>query len=178
MPYSRKLYENMPMYARLFDAHTGNILQHICDAIQVEFDEFERILNRYQYFLDLPSILNDNFLDFLQQYVGLGYEGDKWIGVAINPDWPTHVKKQTIAIAWKYWQSKGTELGVRTAYKIWGEWEEAEKESRLILKYPFGELPMATPTQSYGWGDRYDSQLTQYYTDRKHLIGSYKPGFT
>jgi len=178
MPYSRELYENMPLYARLFDARTGELLRHICDAIQVEFDVIRRLMEEYEYLLFLPGTLNEGFLDFLQQYVGLGYEGaDRWIGVAIKPDWPTWRKKNAIASAWEYWRSKGTESGIRKAYEIWCEWDEAFDPERLELRMPFGDHLSATPPQWWGWGTPYDAHLTELYADRKHLGGAYKPGF-
>jgi phage tail-like protein len=153
MPYSKVLYENLPLYARFADEK--GVLQQVCDAIQPQYNDIHRRLNRLEFFFDVEHTPAE-FLDWFGQIVGLSPINDQWLGLGLNPNWTSAYKRRVIQRAWTYWQLKGTEWAVREAIDLWLQWQPAHS-NRLYFTQPFGKTPVATPPLWFGWGTPYDT---------------------
>ncbi len=175
---SRLLYDNLPVYVQWFDTLNGAILAHLCEAIQPEFNLIQQILREYEFFLDLNSPLNDNYLDFLQQFVGAAPIAGRYLGIGLNPEWPIVHKKRVLSQLFQYWQRKGTENAVRKAIALWLQWPEAESLDFLGIRYPFGSQVSSRPDSWWSWGVQYDTGFYQSYLDNQFLGGGDRPGFS
>ncbi|QLE46396.1 hypothetical protein FD723_39995 (plasmid) [Nostoc sp. C052] len=166
MPYRRRFYENLPIYARLADEQQG-LLRHICDAaIQPELDKIYEAFAGQEYYYDPNHPLSWDHLDWLGQFVGLGMIEDHWLGIGINPDWPIAWKIDAISRAWNYWQIKGSEAGIREAVAIWLRFDD---KKRFLLKLPFGQY---ADEGHPGWWDYetvYDDHLNKTFPERRNL---------
>ena len=186
MAYKKRFYENLPIYARLADEESG-LLALLCDRlIQPHLDDIQRLLRQQEHFYDPDHPLASTHLDWLGQFVALGSIQGHFLGIGINPNWSVEQKRRIIWRAWKYWQVKGSEKGVREAIALWLQWEPAHDEERLLINHPFGDRPIATPPQWWGWAsefnvsggieNRYDAHLLQKYPERQHLGSGDYPG--
>lgn len=180
--YKRRLFDNLPVYARLADEEHG-LLSLLCDrGIQPQFDDFQRILADQENFYDPDHPIASTHLDWLGQFVALGAIEGHFLGIGINPNWSVSQKRKIIWRAWRYWQSKGTEWGAREAFALWLRWEAAHDKERLLINHPFGDQPTDTPPQWWGWGEGYtgeapyDTHLLEKYPERQHLGGGDCPG--
>jgi hypothetical protein len=166
MPYSTRIYDDLPLYARLAD-ETG-VLAHVCEAYQPEIDAILSRLERQEFFYN-PDLIPERFLDWFGQFVGLAPVGEYWLGLGLNPDWPAQHKRTVIMRAWRYWQLKGTEWGIREALALWLQWEEAHNRDRLSIKLPFGKTPTAYLPKWWDYVTPYDAWLTQTWEERQQL---------
>jgi len=103
--------------------------------------------------------------------VALAPIGDRILGLGLDPGWAPLHKREVIKRAWRYWQTKGTERGVREALALWFRWEEAQTEPAVLIRLPWGTRPSATPPQWWGYTTRYDAWPTQTW-DERQLLGS------
>ncbi len=168
MPHSPVLYENLPINARLADER--GVLRHVCDAVQPTYDDILATLARLEFLFD-PDSTPVEFLDWFQQIVALAPIGDRTLGLGLDPDWSAEHKREVIKRAWRYWQTKGTEAGVREALALWLRWEDARTEPAVLIRLPWGKTPVATPPQWWGYTTRYDAWPTQTWNERQ-LLGS------
>ncbi|MBD1864172.1 MULTISPECIES: phage tail protein [Trichocoleus] len=166
MPYSTRIYDELPLYARLADEQ--GVLAHVCEAYQPELDAILSRLERQEFFYN-PDLTPERFLDWLGQFVGLAPIGEHWLGLGLNPDWPAQQKRTVIARAWRYWQLKGTEWGVREALALWLQWEESHSRDRLAINLPFGKSPTAHPPKWWDYVTTYDAWLTQTWEERQQF---------
>ena len=177
--YDRKLYNNLPLYARLADEE--GILRHICDVIQVEIDKGFRALYKRQFLFDAESA-PDEWLQFLGQFVALSPQGESYLGTGINPDWSTGQKRRLLLNVWKYWQKKGTPQGIREAIWLWLDWEGALDSTKLYISQPFGDRPSAKPANWFSWGSSYNGNLIRTYREKNFLgaeqIVRYRPNYS
>lgn len=174
---SRTLYRSLPLYSQWFDEQSGSILAHLCGSIQPELDLIEQILGEYEFFLSLDSPLNDEYLDFLQQFVGAAPIEGRYLGIGLDPSWSVPQKKRVISRLFQYWQSKGTESAMRLAITLWLEWPEAESPEALDIRYPFGSQISSEPDNWWQWGTLYDAGCYQSYKDSQVFGGGDIPGF-
>lgn len=174
---SRTLYRSLPLYSQWFDEQTGSVLAHLCNSIQPELDTVEQILTEYEYFLNLDSPLNDEYLDFLQQFVGAAPIEGRYLGIGLDPGWSVVQKKRVIARLFQYWQSKGTESAMRLAIAMWLQWPEAEAPESLDIRRPFGSQISSEPDNWWHWGTPYDAGCYQSYKDTQIFYGGDIPGF-
>ena len=176
--YDRKLYNNLPLYARLADEE--GILKHICDVIQIEIDKSYRALYNRQFAFD-PTSAPDEWLQFLGQLVALAPQGSKYLGIGMNPDWSVEQKRRLLLNAWKYWQKKGTPQGIREAIWLWLDWEGALDHEKLYILQPFGDRPSAKPANWINWGSLYNSNSIRKYREKSFLgaeqIVKYRPNY-
>ena len=156
MAYPRDLYQNMPLYAQFADDIGIGLLRHVCEAFQPHLDLIYNRLDQRDYILD-PEVAPGYWLDWLQQLVSLGPQGDRWLGLAVNPYWDIDAKRNLILGAWAFWQSKGTTPATRWAIARWLLWEPAFDPVRLDLYLPLGDRATDQPPR---WWD--------YYTDFDH----------
>lgn len=164
MPHSRRLYEMIPIYAQLADEL--GVLQHFCDiGIQPQLDIFYNIIKIQEFLYDPDSPAANPHLDWLGQFVGLGKIEDHYLGIGINPLWDNSDKRNLINNAWKYWQYKGTEKGIRLAIKLWLLWERSNEPRILEIKQPLGRFPCQEPPNWVTYGTRYNHFRTQSVKD-------------
>jgi len=166
MPYSKRIYEMLPVFARMADEERG-LLRHICDwGIQPELDSlYSKIqLQEYLYNPDHPA--SWGHLDWLGQFVGLGILEGHWLGVGLNPNWSVAAKIDVIKRAWNYWQIKGSEAGIREAIAMWLRFED---RPRLLLNLPFGNVPTDEPPNWHGWNTPYDVSLNQTFPEKQSI---------
>lgn len=168
MSHNPVLYENLPVNARLADER--GVLRHVCNAVQPTYDDILATLARLEFLFD-PDFTPVEFLDWFQQIVALAPVGDRILGLGLDPDWEPQHKREVIKRAWRYWQTKGTEAGVREALALWLRWEEAKTEPAVLIRLPWGKTPNATPPQWWGYTTRYDAWPTQKW-DERQLLGS------
>jgi hypothetical protein len=170
MPYQRRFYDNLPIYARLADEQQG-ILRHICDAaIQPELNKIYEAFAGQEYYYDPNHPLSWGHLDWLGQFVGLAIIEDHWLGIGLNPDWPIVWKIDVIARAWQYWQIKGSEAGIREAVSMWLRFDD---EKRFLLNLPFGQDGSAE-SGWWGYDTVYDDHLNKRFSERKYYAwGNY-----
>lgn len=169
MPTSPRLYDNLPLYAKMVDE--DGVLEHVAESLQTHLDAQRRRVEERPYTFD-PKLAPANFLPFLGQFAGLANDGNRWLGIGLNVDWPVEHQRKVIERAPKYWASKGTDLGIREAIALWLMWEPAHDEGRLLLTLPFGETPTSMPPQ---WGDYYtpyEFDLNQTWVEKQR----YGPG--
>lgn len=152
----------MPAYSRLMD-ELGT-LEHICNAFQPEIDDTLRALDQTPYIFD-PLIADDRWLDWLQQIVGGGRAGDRWLGVGVNPEWPAIAKRNWIQRAWVYWQVKGTPWSLREAFAIWLRWEAAHQSDRFLIRWPLGRERTSTPPGWWDWYTPYGVERLQRWSE-------------
>ena len=175
MPYSPRFYDHMPLYARLADDE--HLLEHVCDSVQPPFAQVRKKLAEREYYFNPAHPSSAPYLDWLGQWVGLAVVDGKWLGIGLNPDWREFEKRRVVLAAWKYWQLKGTEWGIREAMRMWLGWEGAHDRTRHQIFLPFGKRPTKTPPSWWGYDTTYDAHLTQLYPERQHLgSGDYSPG--
>ncbi|MFQ3617453.1 MAG: phage tail protein [Cyanobacteriota bacterium] len=166
MPHNPVLYENLPVNARLADER--GVLRHVCDAVQPTYSDILATLARLEFLFD-PDSTPVEFLDWFQQIVALAPVGDRTLGLGLDPDWPAEHKRDVIKRAWRYWQTKGTEIGIREAIALWLRWEDAKTEPAVLIRLPWGKEPAATPPQWWGYSTRYDAWPTQTWDERQFL---------
>jgi hypothetical protein len=187
--HSRRFFELLPIYAQLADEI--GLLEHFCDqAVQPLLDFFYEQIDAQQYRYNVDHPLSFGHLDWLGQFVGLGEISGHHLGIGINPDWTTESKRRLIKKAWKYWQYKGTEQGVRDAIAFWLLWEESQSKDRLEIILPLGKSIQEFPpgwivygnqrnlwrvqttsqTQRMGWCDR----PSGYYIPRQFKLTPYE----
>ncbi len=163
--FSTELYKNLPVYARLLDEE--KLIEHVCNAIQPELEVLrDRIQNRA--YLYNPELTPDEFLDWLGQFVGLAPLEDDWLGLGLNPNWSSRHKRVVIQRAWRYWQMKGTDWGIREAVALWLQWEPAHGE-KLLINLPFGKKPTAYPPQWWHYTTSYDANLNATVMERQMM---------
>ena len=120
MSHSRRLFENLPLYAQLADDIRLGLLAHLCDrGLQVELDIFHRLIEEQEYFYNPDHPLAFPHLVWLGKFVGLNSVEGYWAGLGINPDWEIPKQQQAIKNAIAYWQVKGTEIGIRQGVDLW-----------------------------------------------------------
>ena len=146
------------------------VLRHVCDAAQPTYDEILLSLAQLEFLVD-PDYTPVEFLDWFQQFVALAPIGDRILGLGLDPGWAPLHKREVIKRAWRYWQTKGTERGVREALALWLRWEEAQTEPAVLIRLPWGTRPSATPPQWWGYTTRFDAWPTQKW-DERQLLGS------
>lgn len=165
------LYENLPVYARFLDE--AGVLEHICNAIQIEIDAANRRLESLEYIFS-PDTAPEEWLLWLQQIVGGAAIGDRWLGLGINPEWNAADQRKLIRSLWKYWQAKGTQWGIREGMSIWLRWSQAHDTDRCQINAPFGRNLTDDPPGWWGWGTDYGDFRTRTWIDIKRLgSGSY-----
>lgn len=176
--YDRKIYNNLSDYAKLAD--TENVLKHICDVLQVEIDNAFNSYERIQFLLD-PETTTDSWMSFVGQMVGLSIQGSKYLGTGINPDWGMKQKRTLLLNAWKYWQKKGTEQGIREAVWLWLDWEGAKDKTKFHIIQPFGDRPLSKPPNWLSWGTLYHENLLRIHQEKSFLgaeqINNYRPNY-
>ena len=156
----------LPIYARMVDEERG-LLRHICDwGIQPELDEIYSKIRLQEYFYDPDHPASWGHLDWLGQFVGLGILDGHWLGVGLKPTWSIATKIDVIKRAWKYWQIKGSEAGIREAIAMWLRFED---KKRLLLNLPFGTTPTDEPPNWHGWNTPYDVSLNQTFPEKQRL---------
>lgn len=165
MTISSRIFDNLPVYARLADE--VGLLQHFAEAAQPDVDEMIRLLDQQSYLFD-PAITPARFLDYLGQYVGLASIGTVWQGLGMNPKWSDAYKRKVIARVWDYFQKKGTLQGVRDAIDIWLQFPDAQTD-KLIIRLPFGKNPTAHPPNWWTYDTPYGFHLNQTYLERQHF---------
>lgn len=170
MAYPRELWRNMPLYAQFADDQGIGLLQHICEAIQPHLDLAYNRLDQRDYILD-PEVSPAYWLEWLQQLVSLGPQGDRWLGLAINPAWDSDAKRRLIMGAWEYWQKKGTEPGIRWAIEHWLLWEGAADPSRFQIYLPLGDRPTDQPPRWWDYYSSFDTNHTRLILEQKFLGG-------
>lgn len=175
MPHSRRLYEMLPLYAQLADEL--GILQHLCDiGIQPQLNIFYKLIQLQEYLYDPDHPASFPHLDWLGQFVGLGKIEDHYLGIGINPNWKDTDKRNLIKKAWKYWQAKGTEKGIRQAIALWLLWDKSEDRQMLEIRLPLGRFPCEEPPNWVTYGTRYNHFRTQTFKDLQRLGWGDAPG--
>lgn len=180
MAFNLELYRNFPVYARLLDADTARVLEHVCNAFQPELNALRnRIVDR-GYFYNLNTT-PEAYLDWLQQFVGGSPIGEQFLGLGLNPNWSQAHKRKVISRLWRYWQMKGTEWGVREAIALWLQWEPAHGD-RLEIRKPFGKSASQILPQWWQQYTPYDATLNQTWTERQFFGSgdygqSYRPDY-
>lgn len=176
--YDRKIYSNLPDYAKLAD--TENVLKHICDVLQIEIDRAFDLYERIQFLLD-SEMTTDSWMSFVGQMAGLSIQGSKYLGTGINPDWGIRQKRTLLLNAWKYWQRKGTEQGIREAVWLWLNWEGAKDKTKFHIVQPFGDRPLSKPPNWLSWGTLYHENLLRIHQEKSFLgaeqINNYRPNY-
>ncbi len=172
MNYSRRIFDNLPIYAQIGDSQ--GVLQFICDqGLQSQYDDIYRALSQQEFFYDPNHPVSYDHLDWLGQLVGLGTIGKQWLGIGLNPDWAIQPKVNLIKAASNYWQIKGTEAGIRQAISLWLLWD-ASTNAKLAINLPFGKHPTISPPSWYSWGTRYNVDFLKIWQDKKFLpLGEY-----
>jgi hypothetical protein len=166
MPYSKRLYDMLPVFARMVDEERG-LLRHICDwGVQPELDNLYSKIQLQEYFYNPDHPASWGHLDWLGQFVGLGIIDGHWLGVGLKPSWSIETKVDVIKRAWNYWQIKGSEPGIREAIAMWLRFEDRD---RLLLNLPFGTTPIDEPPNWHGWGTPYDVSLNQTFPEKQRL---------
>ena len=166
MPYSRRIYEMLPVFARMADEERG-LLRHICDwGIQPELDNLYSKIQLQEYYYNPDHPASWDHLDWLGQFVGLGILDGHWLGVGLNPNWSVAAKVDIIKRTWNYWQIKGSEAGIREAIAMWLRFED---RSRLLLDLPFGRTPTDEPPNWHGWNTPYDVSLNQTFPEKQRM---------
>lgn len=176
MAYPRELWRNMPLYAQFADELGIGLLQHFCEAIQPHLDLVFNRLDQRDYFLD-PEVASHEWLNWLQQLVSLGPQGDRWLGLAINPDWDLDAKRRLILGAWEYWQRKGTESGIRWAIEHWLLWDGATSPQLLRLFQPLGDRPINQPPRWWDFYSSFDTNNDRLILEQKFLGGGDGPAW-
>lgn len=175
MPHSRRLYEMLPLYAQMADEM--GVLQHLCDVgIQPQLDTLYKLIELQEHLYDPDHPASFPHLDWLGQFVGLGKVEDHYLGVGINPEWPTIHKRNLIKAAWKYWQIKGTEKGIRMAIALWLLWDKADDRQLLEIRQPLGRFPMEQPPNWITCGTRFDHFRTQTFNELQRMGWGDRPG--
>ncbi|HEY9879108.1 MAG TPA: phage tail protein, partial [Leptolyngbyaceae cyanobacterium] len=174
MAYTERIFENMPLYARMADE--ASTLEHVCDSIQPQMDAVRRKLDQLPFLFD-PSTAPSSYLDWMGQWFGLAPIDGKWLGLGLNPKWSESHKREVLSRIWQFWQAKGTEWSVREAAALWLELPNAH--NRVILYQPIGKAPTAEPPGFWTYRTRYRSQLTTDIFSKKRLgaetFGPYQP---
>jgi phage tail-like protein len=172
---SSKIFDYLPLYAKLLD--DAGILEHFADALQPQFDEVLQVLDlREPYFA--ANTCPSEWIHWVAQFAGLANVGTDWIGIGINPDWPDDHKREVINRAAAYYARKGAEWGLREAYALWLQWEDAHSE-RLTIHLPFGKIPTATPPNWWDYYTQYDAHLNQSWPERQFFgAGDYPHSYT
>ena len=177
MPHSRRLFEMLPLYAQMADEM--GILQHLCDVgVQPQLDTLYKIIELQEYLYDPDHPASFPHLDWLGQFVGLGKIEDHYLGVGINPEWPTIHKRNLIKSAWKYWQIKGTEKGIRMAIALWLLWDKSNDRQLLEIRQPLGRFPISQPPNWITCGTRYNHFRTQTFNELQQMGWGDAPGRT
>jgi hypothetical protein len=175
MPHSRRLYDMLPIYAQLADER--GVLQHICDVgVQPQLNIFYKLIALQEYLYDPDHPASFPHLDWLGQFVGLGKIEDHYLGIGINPNWENADKRNLIKKAWKYWQAKGTQKGIRQAIALWLLWDKAEDRQILEIRLPLGRFPCEEPPNWVTYGTRYDHFRTQTFKDLQRVGWGDAPG--
>lgn len=175
MPHSRRLYEMLPLYAQLADEL--GVLQHICDVgVQPQLNIFYKLIQLQEYLYDPDHPASFPHLDWLGQFVGLGKIEDHYLGIGINPNWKDTDKRNLIKKAWKYWQAKGTEKGIRQAIALWLLWDKSEDRRILEIRLPLGRFPREEPPNWVTCGTRYNHFRTQTFKDLQRVGWGDAPG--
>lgn len=175
LKYSKRLFDNLPEFAKLFDHALGDgLLEFFCETIQPEFDYLDRLLAEREFYTSPTSELNARNLIFLQQLIGFADIEGHYLGVGLNPEWDVDTQREVLLQGWDYLKHKGTEEAIRQAITMWLRWEP-ELETLQII-YPFGNEPQATPQSWWGWDTPYDYNFDKSYVDYKFFGGSYIPG--
>jgi phage tail-like protein len=168
--YPREIWQNMPLYAQFADDLGIGLLRHFCEALQPHLDLVFNRLDQRDYFLD-PEVAPGYWLDWLQQLVSLGPQGDRWLGLAVNPAWDSEDKRRLILGAWEYWQKKGTESGIRWAIEHWLLWRGASDPSRFQIYLPLGDRPTDQPPRWWDYYSSFDINSTRLILEQKFLGG-------
>lgn len=181
MAFDLELYKNLPVYSRLLDDESAQVLRHVANALQPELDTLrDRIVNR-GYIYNVATTPED-YLDWLQQFVGGAPVGDQSLGLGLNPTWSSLHKRNVIKRLWRYWQMKGTEWGVREGIALWLQWEAAHG-SRLDIRHPYGRYATAHPPQWWTQFTPFNVTLNQTWAERQFLGSgdygqSYRPDYS
>jgi hypothetical protein len=177
MSHSRRLYDMLPLYARIADEL--GVLQQICDVgVQPQLNIFYKLIELQEFLYDPDHPASFPHLDWLGQFVGLGKIEDHYLGIGINPKWKDSDKRNLIKKAWKYWQIKGTEKGIRQAIALWLLWEKAEDRQIFEIRLPLGRFPCEQPPNWVTYGTRYQHFRTQTFKDLQRVGWGDSPGKT
>jgi phage tail-like protein len=169
MKYSRHFFYNLPAYAQLMDDR--GILEHFLSGLQDNLDEIRSRQEFLRIIVYSVDYCPDEWLPWLGQWVGLSGERDRFLGMGLNPDWPTAHKREVIRRAWEFWNRKGTEWAIREGTALWLRWEESHDRDRLEFVHPFGKQIGDRPPLWQGWGDLWSAGATRLTTERRRLGG-------
>lgn len=167
MPLSRRLFDNLPLYARVFDEFQNGILQHICDAaIQPELDQVYRKIQQKEFFYDPNHPISALHRIWLQQFIGAAAIQNSYLGLGINPAWSPTKQTDFINRYWNYLKIKTSEAGVKEAIALWLDWDSTND---LTIIYPFGTTATAYPPMWWDFITPYDAHLYQTYPEKQFL---------
>jgi hypothetical protein len=163
MPYSKTLFDNLPLYARLADdmgvlqmvCHIG--IQPLLDRTFLMLSQREALFNPYH-----PAILDD--LPWAGQFVGLGAIGNHYLGIGLNPKWSPDVQLDVLMRAPNYWKILGTDPGIIEAISMWLRFN-----GTIRLYQPVGHTYGSMPR----WADyhmSYDQYELENFEDC-HILG-------
>jgi len=170
VPYEKRLYENLPTYAKYADEY--GLLEILCDSgIQPLLEMMFRRLGGRAGFFDPDDPGSAEHLLFLAQFAGLAGTRKRWLGIGLNPDWPAAIQRDVIKRAPRYWKIVGTEPGIIEAISMWLRYDDPIK-----LYQPFGH----TPDDTTRWADYYtpygEYECRNFEDARILGIGEWSPG--
>lgn len=164
--FYQQIYKNIPVYARIVDESQRQLLKHVCNAVQPQIDVLFQGLQKRNYLYN-SDITPEEWLEFIGQFVGLGARANQYLGFGINSSSTPQLKRQLVKAAWKHWQSKGTEKGIKQAIALWLDVQPTLNNFDLIL--PFSKTPTYEPHSWWTWETVYGDNLCRKHTERRQL---------